>query len=159
MKISFSVSGVPQPAGSKRAFALKKGGQYTGRVVVMDDNPKSRDWKTDVRLAAQGIYRGEPMACAIKLAVVFHLPRPKFHYGSGANAYKVKQSAPLYPTKKPDATKLLRGLEDALTGIIWRDDAQIVVQRVEKIYAAIPGAVVEIDPMEMASDENGTLNL
>jgi predicted short-subunit dehydrogenase-like oxidoreductase (DUF2520 family) len=32
--------------------------------------------------------------------------------------------------------KLARGVEDALTGIVWRDDAQIVVEHLEKRYGS-----------------------
>jgi Holliday junction resolvase RusA-like endonuclease len=46
------------------------------------------------------------------------------------------------PVVMPDATKLLRGLEDALTGVVWHDDAQIVSQHVEKRYALGPECVV-----------------
>ena len=31
-------------------------------------------------------------------------------------------------------TKLVRAVEDALTGLVWRDDAQVVVQTVRKRY-------------------------
>jgi crossover junction endodeoxyribonuclease RusA len=63
------------------------------------------------------------------------MPRPKGHYGSGKNELTVKNSAPKYPDKKPDCTKLLRALEDALTGILWIDDSQVVRQVVGKSYA------------------------
>ena len=35
---------------------------------------------------------------------------------------------------RPDATKLVRAVEDALTGLVWRDDAQVVIQTVRKRY-------------------------
>ena len=44
MEISFFVSGIPQPAGSKRGFYSRK----INRVIITDANPKSRDWKTSV---------------------------------------------------------------------------------------------------------------
>ena len=41
----------------------------------------------------------------------------------------------------PDVLKLARGVEDALTGIVWRDDAQIVNESLNKVVgAAAPGA-------------------
>lgn len=55
-----------------------------------------------------------------------------------------RPSAPHYPAVKPDATKLVRAVEDALTGICWRDDAQIVNQDVRKRYADTGSARVEI---------------
>jgi len=59
-----------------------------------------------------------------------------------SNPDMVKMSAPPYPDKKPDCTKLLRALEDSLTGIIWKDDCQIVEQHVSKVYSPNPGAKV-----------------
>jgi Holliday junction resolvase RusA-like endonuclease len=78
------------------------------------------------------------------LAVVFNITRPKGHFGTGRNAGALKDSAPYWPTVKPDATKLLRGLEDALTGVVWRDDAQVVEQAVTKRYAEREGARVVV---------------
>jgi Holliday junction resolvase RusA-like endonuclease len=72
----------------------------------------------------------------VGLAVVFHLRRPKGHFGTGRNADRVKASSPAWPCVKPDCTKLLRGVEDAMTGIVWRDDAQVVEQMVSKVYGA-----------------------
>lgn len=50
-------------------------------------------------------------------------------------------------TVKPDATKLWRSTEDALTGIAWRDDAQISVQVVEKRYGSQSGALIQISSL------------
>lgn len=143
--ISFFVHGTPQPAGSKRAFVLKKAGAYTGRAIVTDANPRSKDWKTDVRREAERNYQGEPWDCPISLVLEFFVARPKGHFGTGKNANILKSSAQPFPTSKPDATKLCRGVEDALTGLAWVDDAQIVTQRITKRYADRPGVMITIN--------------
>ncbi len=136
--IIFTVEGKPQPAGSKRAFVIKRGGQYTGRAIVTDANPKSRDWKIDVQHAAKEAFSGAPWECPIILRLDFLVERPASHYRSGKNSHLLKESAPHFPTSKPDSTKLCRGVEDAITSVAWKDDSQIVTQTVTKRYA-VPG--------------------
>lgn len=143
--ISFMVHGTPKPAGSKRAFALKKGGVYTGRTVVVDDCKKSRDWKTDVQFSARSNYTGAPLSGPLLMRLTFYIERPKSHFGTGKNAGSLKKDAPLYPTSKPDATKLCRAVEDALTHIIWVDDAQVVSQEILKRYGK-PGVHIYVEP-------------
>jgi Holliday junction resolvase RusA-like endonuclease len=140
--ITFRVDGKPQPAGSKRAFVLR-GGANAGRAIVTDANPKSKDWKVDVKHEAQRAYSGEPWDGPIELTLRFFAERPKSHYRSGANADKLKDSAPVFPTSKPDVLKLARGVEDAITAIIWKDDAQIVTEKLTKRYGR-PGVEIEI---------------
>lgn len=146
-RLDFTVYGKPEPAGSKRAFALRKGGVPTGKVAVTDDNPKSRGWKAEVADVAAATMAGSatPLVLdACGLALTFYMARPKGHYGTGRNADRLKDSAPAYPVVKPDATKLVRGVEDAMSGIVWRDDAQVVEQFVSKQYAddCLPGVRV-----------------
>ncbi len=69
------------------------------------------------------------------------MPRPKAHSRKDG---VLKDDAPNWHANKPDATKLLRSLEDALTGVLWIDDSRIVRQQVKKIYGARPGADVEV---------------
>lgn len=143
----FFVPGIPQPAGSKKAFVLRKGGAYTGRAVIVDANDKSKPWQRSVQATILEFFANEPLQPfdgPIRLIVEFRLPRPKGHYRTGKNASELRPGAPPFPTTKPDATKLLRGLEDALTGIVWKDDSQIVTQIVRKRYHDSPGAAVEI---------------
>jgi|Deesub1362A_J573_1020465.scaffolds.fasta_scaffold04192_5 crossover junction endodeoxyribonuclease RusA len=128
--IEFFVPGVPKPAGSKRAFKTK-----TGKVVMVDASGKAgEDWRGDLKKFALE-HCPEPLEGPVDLMVIFVMPRPKSHLGSGRNASKVKPSAPDRHTTRPDVTKLLRAVEDALTGICWKDDAQICLQRAAKIYA------------------------
>jgi Holliday junction resolvase RusA-like endonuclease len=151
--LSFFVEGIAKPAGSKRGFAIKKGGAFTGRVAIVDDNKNSRDWKHDVKRAALdamsapggdgelGLWKGP-----LRLTLYFHFPRPKAHYRTGKHAHELRAGAPDRPTVKPDVTKLIRGVEDALTGIVWHDDAQIVIQLASKSYRDVrPGVQIEVN--------------
>jgi Holliday junction resolvase RusA-like endonuclease len=74
----------------------------------------------------------------------FIMPRPKGHYRSGKHAGEVKDGAPPYPAVKPDAGKLARGTEDALTGIVWRDDSQIVTEVLTKRYGPQAGCRIRV---------------
>lgn len=151
--IKFFVPGTPQTAGSKRAFILQRSGtrgdkRQDYQAILTDDNPKGKKWKTIAAAAAKAVYSGPPLSGALQLDIVFHLLRPQSHFGSGKNAGTIKASAPEYPIVLPDATKLLRCLEDALKGITWHDDSQVVAQHVFKIYDTREGATVEIGPFE-----------
>lgn len=144
-RIEFFVPGIPQPAGSKRGFVNKK----TGGVIITDACRKSKPWQADVKHFAFRAYQGPPLLGAIRLEVEFRMVRPKGHYGTGRNAASLRASAPMYHTTRPDRTKLLRGLEDALSGLLWKDDAQVVQGEVEKCYAdgQQPGAYVIVESL------------
>jgi Holliday junction resolvase RusA-like endonuclease len=128
--VDFRVAGIPKPAGSKRAFVSKK-----GKLIVTDDSGQvGKDWRGDVKSAALKAYDGEPVSGPLVLFLEFYFPRPKGHYGSGKNENVIRDLAPKYPTVKPDLTKITRSVEDALTGIVWNDDAMIVIQDLRKYY-------------------------
>lgn len=136
--ISFSVKGIPKPAGSKTAFAIKRGGVYTGRTVVMDACKKTKSWQATVKAEAKKHAPATPFVGQIKVAFNFYLPRPKSHFGTGKNSQKLKSTAPLYHIGKPDLLKLARAVEDAMTGIVYVDDSQIVVEELLKAYNIDP---------------------
>ena len=85
----------------------------------------------------------------IRLEVRFLMPRPQAHYhwkqrmGQRVQG-ELRDDAPLEHVSQPDTTKLLRALEDALTGVIWLDDKQVWDQRCLKFYDCTPGAHVII---------------
>lgn len=144
MTIQFTVYGEPKTAGSKRAMPIYRQGP-TGKqlvtrangspvIVVIDDNQKSRDWKNAVASAARDAYRGDVLRGALRVTLCFYRIRPKGHFGSGRNASVLKPGAPAHPTPKPDVLKLARAVEDALTGVCWLDDAQIVAEQLLKRY-------------------------
>lgn len=153
--IRFTVYGVPQPAGSKRAFALRrKDGSIVTRpggapvINITDDAKRGAGWRQDVAKAALLAKRAaglsELIAGPIALHVAFYRARPKGHYNAAGLLSKHGKSTP-WPIAKPDATKLLRAVEDALTGVLWRDDAQIVRQTVWKHWGLPPRAEIAVE--------------
>jgi Holliday junction resolvase RusA-like endonuclease len=130
--IHIFISGIPKPGGSKRVFLNRR----TGRPIVTDDAGKgNKEWKQQVAFFAQQAYTDEPLRIPLRVTFAFVFARPQSHYGSGRNAQLIRASAPEFPAVRPDCTKLVRAAEDALTGILWHDDALIVQQDCSKSYA------------------------
>jgi Holliday junction resolvase RusA-like endonuclease len=122
MKIQFTVFGAAQPAGSKRAFH-RPGMKFP---VIVDANPKAKLWKESVaREAARAMNGASLLDGPLILTAVFYRARPKSHFGKRG----LRRSAPTYPTGRPDVLKLTRGLEDAMSKVVYRDDSQIVEHR------------------------------
>jgi len=154
MTLTFFVPGTPRPGGSKKPFRIPT----TGQIVLTDAGKYTKEWRAVVTHEAFAAAGGRPLLSdALNLDVIFFLRRPKGHFGSGKNAGVLKASARPYPISKPDATKLVRALEDAMTGIVWRDDAQVVDQRARKLYTdaehPTEGALVVVQVM--GAGENG----
>lgn len=72
----------------------------------------------------------------------------KCFYGLAMRDSKKKKAAKLAgtirPTKKPDIDNCIKIIADALNGLAYVDDTQIVAVVAEKFYAEIPRVEVEI---------------
>jgi Holliday junction resolvase RusA-like endonuclease len=106
------------------------------------DQEKCKNYKAYVRILAANAYEGpvldEPMSLRL---TVFRLPPMNWGKAKTADALRGK----LRPTSKPDLSNLLKGIEDALTGIVWRDDSRVVEISLSKWYSPHPRAEVNID--------------
>lgn len=144
--LTFRVDGIPAPKGSTKAMRHRT----TGRVIVTETNPHTRPWAALVRDAAYQVRPSAtgsdlppsitpmpfPRGTAVHLSATFLLPRPV------SLPKKV-----LAATKKPDLDKLLRAVKDALTGVLWSDDSQVVTITAGKRYAATeegPGVSIAV---------------
>lgn len=114
--ISFFVPGTPAPQGSKR---------YLGNGRMVESSRRVKPWRADIRTAALANFK-QPLTGPIRLDLIFVMPRPMSHYGTGRNVNKIKPSAPVHHTQKPDLDKLIRAVGDALTGVAYCDDSQVV---------------------------------
>lgn len=147
--IRFIVYGLAQPAGSKRAFIINPRDGGRPRAIVTDANANARDWKNAVASTAIESRNGhgaELLTGPLSFTARFYRPRPKGHYGkSGLNKKGLETP---FPTSKPDVLKLARGTEDALTGVVWRDDCQIVDERISKLWGEPARCEIEIRIVE-----------
>jgi crossover junction endodeoxyribonuclease RusA len=124
--ITFFVPGLPvaQPRQRTRVVAT------AGRTFTQNYTPSThpvQDWKATIRLAASS--QTEPMMEGpLMLGVDFVFPRPKSQTRKAGNVATWKAT-------KPDWDNLGKALADALTGILWRDDAQLAVVLIRKKVA------------------------
>jgi len=151
-KIEFVAYGEAKPAGSKTGFVVKtKSGK--SRAVVVDACKTTKPWQAVVSSAAlaavaqtgDGVQGMSMFDSALWAAMRFYFPRPKSHFNSKG---QLKLKAPTFITKKPDALKLARAVEDAMTGIVYRDDSQIVSENISKHYGEPARCEITIQTLE-----------
>jgi Holliday junction resolvase RusA-like endonuclease len=128
--VTFTVYGVAQPKGNMRAF-LKRGMKFP---IVTETNRNVRSWSQLVaegasRALAEGV--GQQITGPVGVEVLFALPRPKKYQRLGLTVAHCVA---------PDIDKLLRGVLDALSRVVFVDDAQVVQVLATKIYAPVDGA-------------------
>ena len=142
--VTFFVPGVPQPGGSKKGFAVKtRSGKM--RIAIVEDAKHNAPWRAKVALAASQHFSA-PLTGPLEVRFEFTMPRPKAHFGTGRRVAILKPGAPVGHVSAPDTTKLVRSTEDALKGIAWADDAQVVLQTASKLYGEVPGCQITIRP-------------
>lgn len=139
-------SKTPMPVrrnGGELVMLPTKNGKFRPLINMVDDATLSDEgkarkaaWVRACRRHAEMAYRGMPVqGKPLRLSVMFAMPRPGSHYGTGRNASTLKPDAPRHHLQAPDATKLLRCLEDSLRGFLFDDDCIIVEQIVRKEWA------------------------
>lgn len=130
-ELRFTVLGKPQPQGSMKAFVV------AGKARLTSDNAKLRSWRQDVGLAALharpdgGLFAERHVPVSVHYLFVM-APPAKLPKGRTE------------PVVKPDASKLIRAAEDAMTGIIYHDDAQITLTTARKVYGLPARTVVVV---------------
>jgi Holliday junction resolvase RusA-like endonuclease len=148
--VKFTVYGVPVPQGSARAFVVGRVIQNAPghrvvenpTAVVQPDNKQPLNhWRTQIaneaRMAMNTANRGLiaeedglDFDGPIRISAVFAFNRPK----------SIKPAERPHPTVKPDLDKLIRAVLDALTGVLFRDDAQVIQFGASKVYLSAPGS-------------------
>lgn len=120
---SFFVKGRPVPQGSLKFIQ--------GRPIHVRASDLAV-WRSDIsRMAEARGYR--PVDGAVKVTTDFVFRRPK----STPNR--------IYPHVKPDLDKLIRAVLDALTGVAYVDDSQVILIQATKTYGEVEGVWVTIE--------------
>jgi crossover junction endodeoxyribonuclease RusA len=130
--IAFTVPGKPAPQGSKR---------HVGRGIMVESSKELGPWRERVALCAHNAMCGRSLLDgAVRVRLDLTLPRPKS---------APKRSTP-HAVKRPDVDKLARAILDAITGIIVRDDSQIVDLHATKRLAELgetPGVAITVEQL------------
>jgi Holliday junction resolvase RusA-like endonuclease len=140
--IEFFVAGPPVPKARARVVRTAKG--------VRSFTPeKTASYENRVAFFAQQAMRGRaPLASPVNLSVTICIEPP----ASWSERKKNRATAgEIAPTKKPDASNVLKAIEDAMNKIVYFDDSQIVRLIVFKQYAASPGVHISVQQLEQES--------
>lgn len=105
---------------------------------------KQRNAGASLRVIAQQEMTGRTwFEGAVRLDIVCEFAIPKGRL-KGKHAVAIGDGV----TRRPDYDNLAKLASDALNGIVYRDDAQVVDARVRKVYGPQPKIVVDIRPVE-----------
>lgn len=116
---------IPQP----RHKVAKNGNAY------IDAHHPVHAYKHAIYLAAKATYRDPPLEGAIRLKLWFRLRRPG-------------RPAQEYPSAC-DIDNLQKAVLDALNGVLWVDDRQIVAIFAAKEYAELPRMNLWLNPVDL----------
>ena len=139
MEITFDVIGRPSPQGSKKSI---------GNNRFVESSKFLPAWRKAVRVAAEEAVTASMWARVsgpVELEVMFYLDRP-------SSISKTKRPQ---PTVAPDLDKLVRGVGDALTGVVYDDDSQVIRCLAWKVYAdtRVPGAFIRVNELSQFDNE------
>lgn len=134
MEINFTVYGTPV------AQARTKNHVVNGFVVKFDPK-KSADYKNYVRQEALKVKPKIPFEDAMALTVIAYVPIP---VSMSKKRRALAIAGEIRPTKRPDIKNIFTGVEDALAGIIWRDDSLVCDAVMRKRYSDCPRVEVTV---------------
>jgi len=120
------------PVGKQRARYVKR-----GNFVQAYTPEKTRTYETLIRESAKhAMGESEPLETPVSLYLYIRVPIP-------ASATKKRLQAisdgTEKPIRKPDASNILKSVEDGMNSVIYKDDSQIVNIHVTKVYSSVPG--------------------
>jgi Holliday junction resolvase RusA-like endonuclease len=131
------IAGEPMAVQSVRAVRM-------GNGIRTFQPKKVEDWKSYVRLSINNQLPEDWVVLDRALAVKYVLKFPPLKSMRKKELKRIEDGETVYKPKKPDFDNCLKGLNDCLSGIVWRDDALVVRASVSKIYALNPEIEVVI---------------
>lgn len=128
---TFDIEPIPQlrPRVSSRPY------------VRLYDPPKVANFKRILRSLAVNQYARPPLVGALSVSLTFYRP---VQSSISKTERERRLSNESKPVVKPDTDNYLKATLDALNGILWHDDAQIVKIEAEKKYSDHPKITVSV---------------
>lgn len=157
MSLTFTAIGTPVGEPRHRSRVVTPKGREP--FVMHYPDSKADGWKAQVRAAAMEATREysewEPIAFPCCVELTFQLPRPLAHHVASKRDRPLRENAPTYHTKKPDADNLAKAVLDAMTAwpkgepsLVFTDDCVVAELSVSKVYTiGEPCCVIHIEGM------------
>jgi len=144
MEKRLSMTIIPKPKERPRASVI--GGH--ARIFT----PKTTEaYEKEIRAAWIRQNGDKPEAGPLRVRVYFGLPIPK----SETKANKLQMVLrKVFPIKRPDLDNLVKAVLDALNGVAYSDDCQIVTMLSKKNYAEAPYVKVILSEEKPKEDED-----
>jgi len=139
--MTFEILGIPKPKQSARFFVMN------GRVAS-HQSKKVKDNEADVRTQVMNQLEKDfvPFDCPLMVTVLFQFPPPKSF--SKKKLKQIEDGEVIYKETKPDLTdNLMKGLFDALEGILFINDSRICKVSSVKFYSFTPKTILQIKPI------------
>ena len=131
-EIFFKVIGIPRGKARPR-FNSRTGRVYTPATTIEAEN--------SIYAQAYPFRPNQPLVGPLMVILDAFFPIPM---SWSIKKKQMAEQAALRPTGKPDLDNCIKIL-DALNGVFWKDDAQIVDIRGTKWYSAIPRIEIKIE--------------
>ena len=138
-QITINVDGDPHGKGRPR-FGRTRGGLP---CTYTDDRTRAEEAR--IRLLAMASRPPAPFAGAVAVTVVARMPIPA---SFSVRRRSLALQGRILPTGRPDVDNVAKLVLDALNGVFWRDDAQIVDLAATKVYGQAPGLQIAVEQRE-----------
>ena len=138
--IRIVITGHPVAKGRWRAYKRKDGniGAFTPQ--------KTRKWEDDARMMARVEMGSRPLLTGcVELHVDVWLAVPASWPDWKQNA---AISGSILPAGRPDLDNCVKAAKDAMNGVVWVDDSQVVTSKEWKRYSLRPMVEITITPLK-----------
>lgn len=135
LQIEFIVPGDPKGKGRPR---FSRVGKFTKTYT----DPKTRLYELKIANEAKlAMFPHEPLEGPVAVWMEVNVPIP-------ASYSKKRKEACLLgiemPCKKPDIDNCAKGVLDAMNGIVYKDDVQVIRLSLQKHYSTEPGVYIMV---------------
>lgn len=148
MTITVTIPG--EPVGKGRPKFTKAGTAYTP--------PKTRVYENKVaflyKMAAKGQKFQRHIPVAVEIRAYYGIPQ-----SDSKRQRERKLSGAILPCKKPDIDNVVKAVLDAINGIAYEDDAQVVCITASKAYSERPRVEMRVSDVMREENKNAGNNL
>jgi len=134
-EIYFKVLGDPKGKGRPR---FSRVGKFTKTYT----DAKTKMYEESIASAARlHMFPKEPLETALSITLIVHVGVPLSYSKKRTTACLTGEE---WPTKKPDIDNIAKAFLDAMNGIVYKDDVQVIRLHVYKKYSIEPGVHITV---------------